>query len=99
MVEAGQDVTLLDRRSQPLEEPVLGAVMHDPVRARYQQLRRNADRARIGHNALARLIKREQNIDRDRPGNQRIGLEGGDALAIVGQEAGLDIGIDKEVAT
>ena len=74
VIEARQDVALLDRRAQPLEEAVLRAVMHHPVGARDQQLRRDRDGARVGHHALGGLVEAEQDVDGDRPRDQRIGV-------------------------
>ena len=98
VVEARQDVALFRGRAQPLEEAMLRAVMHDPVGARDEQLGRHRDGARVRHHALGRLVEAEQDVDRDRPGDQRIGPERGDALRVVGEELRLDVGVDEEVA-
>ena len=99
MIEAGQNVAFLDRRSQPFVEPVLRAVVHDPIGAGDQELRRHGDGARVGDHARGRLVEAEQDVDRDRAGDQRIGAIGGDALGIVGEELRLDVGIDEKVPT
>ena len=77
---------------------MLRAVMHDPVAARDQELRGDGDGARIGDDALGGLVEAEQDIDRDRPRDQRVGIVGGDARRIVGEEFRLHVGIDEEVA-
>ena len=77
---------------------MLRAVMHHPVAAGDQELRRHGDGARIGDDALGGLVEPEQDVDRDRPRDQRIGIVGGDARGIVGQEFRLDVGIDEEIA-
>ena len=97
VIEARQDVAFLDRRSEPLVEPVLRAVVHDPVGARDQELGRHRDGARIRHYSVRRLVEAEQDVDRDRARDQRIGAVGGDALGIVGEELRLDVGIDEEM--
>ena len=79
-------MTFLDRRTEPLVKPVLRARMDDPVGARDQQLRRHDNRPRIGHDALGSLVQLQQDVRGDRPGDQRIGIVGGDALRIVRQE-------------
>ena len=73
--EARQDVALLDRRAEPLEEAVLRLVMHDPVGAGDQELRRHRDGAGIGDDALGCVVEAEQDIDGDRPRDQRIGVD------------------------
>ena len=69
------------------EEFVLRAMPHDPVAARDQQLRRHGDGAGIRDDARGVLVEFEQDVGGDRPGDQRIGLEGGDALGVMRQEA------------
>ena len=95
--EAGQHMTFLDRRSEPLEEPVLRPRMDHPVGARDQQLRRHGDRPRVGHDALGSLVQLQQDVRGDRPGDQRVGIVGADALRIVRQELRLDVAIDEKL--
>ena len=70
--EARQDVAFLDRRAEILKEAMLRAVMHDEVGAGDEKLRRHDDRARIGNDALGRIVEREQDVDGDRAGDQRV---------------------------
>lgn len=43
-------------------------------------------------------VELDQYVGGDRAGDQRIGVEGGDALRIMGEEFRLDVGIDEEAA-
>jgi hypothetical protein len=91
-------VTLFDRRTEALEETMLRFVMDDEVRARDQQLRRNGDGARVRDDAVRRVVEREEDVDRDGPRDQRIGVEGLDPLGIVREEPRFDVRVDEEVA-
>ena len=86
VIEARQHMALLDRRSETLEEAMLRPVMHDEIRSGDQELRRDGDGAGVSHHAIRRLVERQQDVDGDRARDQRIGVEGLDALGIVGEE-------------
>ena len=98
MEEAGEEVALFGRGPQPLVEPVLYFSVHDPVGAGDQELGRRGDRPRIGNDPRSSLAELEQDIDRDRSGDQQVGVIRGDAFRVVSEELRLDVAIDKEVA-
>ena len=98
MVEARQHVLLFRARAQALEELMLWIDMHYPIRARDQHLDRQADRLRIGDDALGRVVEPEQDPYRDGARDEPIVFVGTDALGVVRQELGLDVRIDEVIA-
>ena len=89
--EPGQDVPLLVRGAEAVEERVLRPVVHHPVGAGDQELRRHGDRRASATIALRRVVEPEQDVDGDRARDQRVGVVGGDALRIVREELRLDV--------
>ena len=98
VVEAVEHVFFLDRRTEPIEESVLRAVMHHPVGAGNQQLRRHGNRLRIGDHAFGSIVKRQQDIDRNGAGNQRVGVIRYLPRRVVRQELRLDVTVNKKIA-
>ncbi len=68
-------MTLFDRRSETFEETMLWPVMYDEIRTGNQELRRGGDRACVSHDAVRRLIERQQDVDGNRARDERIGVE------------------------
>jgi len=96
--EAVQDVSLLDPRTEPIEERVLRGCLHDPVGARDQQLCRHGDGLRVGDDTVRGFLQPEQDVDGNRPRQQRIGFVACDARRIVRQEFGLDVARHEKIA-
>ncbi|VFT23022.1 Uncharacterised protein [Pseudomonas aeruginosa] len=96
--EAGQDVLFPcagcrdARRSAP--------AAHDGRRSRpgNQQLGGNLDRLCVRYHPLGSFVEAEQDVHRDRLGDQRVAVVGGDPLRVVTEEACLDIAVDEEIA-
>ena len=98
MEEAREDVLFLAQAAQALEELLLGLAMHHEVGPGDQQLGRHLDRLGIGHHPVCRFIQAQQDVDRNRLGDQRIAVIALDSLRVVAQEACLDVAVDEEVA-
>ena len=81
--EAGEHVALLGRRSQTLVKAVLYCGVDHPVDAGDQHLGRHRDGARIGDDPLPRLVELKQDVDRDRAGDQRVGVIRSDPFRVV----------------
>jgi hypothetical protein len=96
--EAVQDVPLLYSTAEPVEECVLRTVVHNPVGPRDEELGRHRDRLRVGHHAVGRFLQAEQDVDRNRSRQKRVGIVTRDARRIVRQELRLDVARDEEVA-
>ena len=96
--EAGQHMPLLGSAAEIDEEFVLRSMPHYPVAAGDKQLRRHGNSACIGDNARGMAVELDQDVGGDRPGDQRVHLERGDALRVMCQKFRLDVGIDEEAA-
>ena len=98
MIEAVEDVLLLDRCAQSVEKTVLRCVMDNPISAGDEKLRRHDNRVGIRDDPLGGFVEREQDVHRYRPRDQRIGVVACDPRRVVGQELRLDVAVDEEMA-
>lgn len=96
--EAGQDVLFLAQAAETLEEALLRRTMDDEVGPGNQQLGGNLDRLCVRYHPLGSFVEAEQDVHRDRLGDQRVAVVGGDPLRVVTEEACLDIAVDEEIA-
>ncbi len=96
--EPRQHVLLLVRGAEAIEERMLRRVLDHPVGPGDEELGRQRDRRGIGDDPFGRFVEPEQNVDRNGPSQQRIGIVGRDARRIVGEQFRLDVARDEKIA-
>ncbi|MNR30529.1 hypothetical protein D3C85_1479910 [compost metagenome] len=85
--------------AETLEELFLGLAMHHEIGAGNQQLRRHLDGLGIGHHPLGSVVEAEQDIDRNRLGDQRVVVVAGDPLRVMAEETRFNVAVDEKVAS
>jgi hypothetical protein len=98
VIELRKHVAFLDAGAEAVEERMLRAVLHDPVRAGNEKLCGHHDRRGVRHDALRNVVEAEQHANRNRARDERIGIVACDPVRIAGQELRLHVARDEEVA-
>ena len=97
MKKSGENMVFLVGRTEFFIKLLDRLLVHHPIAARYQELRGRGNRCGIFDQPFRSLIQLQQDIDCNRPGDQRVALIGGDARRVVRQKLGFDIRINKAI--
>ena len=91
VISALENVHALNRRRETIEKLPLRLQIYDPILFRAEHQRRRMYRPGVSEQAFRRVMKIEQNIDRDLPKDQRVRFVNGRLLVIVRQHFRFDV--------